>query len=374
VVRSFAGTIGRLAVAGALVASLLGVAAARPATPPPTKVAIFGDSVADVLDYVPEAKQYLAQGLNVVWELRVCRRLVQLSCPYMGVRPPSVLDTVQAANVGDLGPIVVVDVGYNDYVQQYQSDMETVVQALLAKGVQHIIWTTLHEERDDYRRMNVAIRAEAAKWPQITIADFNAASQGQSWFNSDGIHLNDLGAAGLAKLLRPAILAACGDPCQPPIASTPPKRALLIAATARTIRVGAFTVWNPPGRGTYAQASATFGRASTCRLVAGKKSKVIWSTLGLSMQFIASHGSVCANPAATMVQTVTITGAGWKTSDGLTIGDALTRLKTLYPTATAHSGSYWLVKADRLKNHALVAAVVRSGRVAAFQLAFRTDA
>ena len=90
----------------------------------------------------------------------------------------------------------MIDVGYNDYVDQYQSDMEAVIKALAAKGVQHVIWTTLHEVRQDYRSINATIRAEAAKWPQVTIADWNAAGQGQNWFNSDGIHLNDSGRLG----------------------------------------------------------------------------------------------------------------------------------------------------------------------------------
>ena len=60
--------------------------------------------VAEVLDYATDAKQYLGQGLDVHWQLKVCRRLVQLSCPYQGVRPPTVLDVVQASAKGDLGP------------------------------------------------------------------------------------------------------------------------------------------------------------------------------------------------------------------------------------------------------------------------------
>ena len=61
---------------------------------------MFGDSAAEVLDYVPDAKQYLAQGLDMNWQLKVCRRLVELSCPYQGLRPPTVLDVVRAARPG----------------------------------------------------------------------------------------------------------------------------------------------------------------------------------------------------------------------------------------------------------------------------------
>ncbi|HST26653.1 MAG TPA: hypothetical protein VLJ76_11760 [Gaiellaceae bacterium] len=369
--RSFAGGVLRLAAAALLVLAALGASSALPAGGVQTRVTIFGDSAAEVLDYVPDAKASLGQGLSVNWQLRVCRRLVQLSCPYQGVRPPTVMDVVQQSSPASLGSIVVVDVGYNEYVQQFQNDMETVVKALVAKGVTHIIWPTLHEVRQDYRTMNVAIRAEAAKWPQVTIVDWNAVSQGQDWFNSDGIHLDSAGAWGLAKLLRPAILAACGDPCSPP-PPAPPGRSYVIRFAAATIRVGAYTVLRPPARGTYAQATSAFGRASTCRVLPGKKSRAIWPTLGLTMQFIVTPGSICSTPGGMLLQTISMTGARWKTSDGLSVGDPVSKLQRLYPSAAAGAGSDSLVEVDRGSDHAMLSAVVRNGVVAGFSLAVRS--
>jgi hypothetical protein len=373
-VATIAGRVGRLfaglLAAAALAVLALGAASAVPVTRTVTRVTIFGDSAAEVLDYVADAKQYLGGGLDVNWQLRVCRRLVEVSCPYQGMRPPTVLDVVQASAKEDLGPIAVIDVGYNDYVAQYQSDMDTVMKALIAKGVEHVIWTTLHEVRDDYRAINATISSEAAKWPQLVVADWNAASQGQDWFNSDGIHLNSAGAWGLARLLRPSILAVCGDPCQPPPAPGPP-RSFVITASATGVRVGRYTAWKPPLRGTYAQATAAFGKATTCRLLAGRRSSVAWSSLGLVAQFIAARGTVCSMSTGTLVQKLTLTGKRWRTSDGLAVGDPVSKLTLLYPTATAHPGSYWIVKADRAGNHALFAAAVRGGHVAAFSLGVR---
>jgi hypothetical protein len=368
--RWIAGRMCRLLAAAVLAAAALGAASALPATRAAPRVTIFGDSAAEVLDYVTDAKQYLAQGLDVNWQLKVCRRLVQLSCPYQGVRPPTVLDVVQASAKGTLGSIAVVDVGYNDYVDQYQNDMDAVIKALIDNGVEHIIWTTMHEVRTDYRNINATIRAEAARWPQIVIVDWNAASQGQDWFNSDGIHLNSAGAWGLARLLRPPILTACGDPCQPPPVRAPAP-SFVIRATAAGIRVGLYTVWRPPLRGTYAQATAAFGPATSCRVLAGKKSRASWGSLGLAMQFIAARGSVCTTSAATLLQRLTVTGARWKTSNGLAVGDPVSKLQLLYPKATAHPGTYWLVKDDRADNHALFTAVVRGGLITAFSLAVR---
>src|SRR5215831_10872249 len=168
------GMLARVLTAAVVVATALGAASALSANRDTARVTIFGDSAAEVLDYVSDAKQYVAAGLDVDWQLKVCRRLVQLSCPYQGVRPPTVLDAIQSSSNGGLGSIAVIDVGYNDYVDQYQDDMETVLKALAAKGVQHVIWVTMHEVRQDYRSINATIRAEAAKWPQVTIADWNA--------------------------------------------------------------------------------------------------------------------------------------------------------------------------------------------------------
>ena len=198
------GMLARVLTAAVVAATALGATSALSANRQTTRVTIFGDSAAEVLDYVSDAKQYLGSGLDVNWELRVCRRLVQLSCPYQGVRPPTVLDVVQSAPNGGLGSIVVIDVGYNDYVDQYQSDMETVIKALAAKGVEHVIWTTLHEVRQDYRSINATIRAEAAKWPQVTIADWNAAAQGQNWFNSRRDPPERLGRLGARAALAAA--------------------------------------------------------------------------------------------------------------------------------------------------------------------------
>jgi hypothetical protein len=355
--------------AAALVVAAALTSASATASATPTRVTIFGDSAAEVLDYVAPAKQYLGAGLDVNWQLKVCRRLVQLSCPYEGVRPPTVLDVVQSTPSGGLGSIVVVDVGYNDYVDQYRDDMETVIKALIAKGVEHVIWTTLHEVRHDYVSINQTIRAEAAKWPQIAIADWNAAAQGQDWFNSDGIHLNSAGAWGLARVLRPVILAACGDPCSPPPARSAP-HIYAITATATIVRIGPFVAWSPSARGTYAQATGAFGRATSCHVLAGKKSRAVWSTIGLTIQFISARAT-CQVSGGAQLQTLSVTGSRWRTSKGLAVGDPLSKLEQLYPTATAHGQTWTLAKIDLRRSHAVFSASTSAGRVTALSLAVR---
>jgi hypothetical protein len=372
--RSFAGEIWRLVALAALIGAVAveastALSASRQAPP---RVTMFGDSSAEVLDSVPDAQAFLGQGLDMNWQLRVCRRLVELSCPYEGVRPPTVLDVLHATPNAQLGSIVVIDVGYNDYVDQYQNDMETIMKTLVAKGVEHVIWTTMHEVRQDYRSINATIHSEATRWPQITIADWNAYSQGQQWFNSDGIHLDSAGAWGLAHLLRPLVLAACGDPCQPPPVAKAPPKSYVIRTTPSSIRIGSFSAWSSSGRGTYAQATSAFGQATSCRLAAGRKSKATWSSIDLVMQFIVAKGSICSPAGSMLVQTLSVAGPAWKTANGLAVGDPVAKLRRLYPGAAAASGSDVIFKIDRSTGHAQLSATVRGGKVAGFSLGVRT--
>ena len=123
------------------------------------------------------------------------------------------LDIVKASSLSQLGNIVIVAVGYNDPANNYETDMAQVAIALVDLGVAHVIWLTLREQTDDYRQINATIRDQARRWPEVQIADWEKTSRGKDWFNEDGLHLNADGAIGLATLIRPFVLAACGSAC-----------------------------------------------------------------------------------------------------------------------------------------------------------------
>jgi hypothetical protein len=74
----------------------------------------------------------------------------------------------------------------------------------------------MREATDDYRQINDIIRDWARREPRVTVVDWDKASRGKPWFNPDGLHLNADGAVGLATLLRPYVLAACGSACPSP--------------------------------------------------------------------------------------------------------------------------------------------------------------
>jgi len=207
--------IAAVLAAGALVASVL-VASANPATRARPRVSVIGDSIITAVSYTPPARTLLGRNLDLRFLAVVCRRLVQPSCWYNGTRPPTAIDLIRTSGAA-LGETVVVESGYNEYVQVYASDIDTVMQALVDAGVQAVLWMTIREQRPDYVTMNAQIRAAAARWPQLVVVDWNAASRNRTWFNDDGLHLNAEGALGMARLLRKFVVEyACDGSCVRP--------------------------------------------------------------------------------------------------------------------------------------------------------------
>lgn len=199
------------AAAGALAVSAVPglVAASGAAASAPVRVTFLGDSVADALSYVPDAERSLGRGLDLRFDLRVCRRLASTGCPYGGATPPSALDAVYEDGV-HTGPVLVVDVGYNDDPAQYRRGMDDLIRTARAVGVRRIVWLTLRESEPVYRETNAVIRAEARRFPQVEVADWNATSAGKPWFR-DGPHLSAGGAVALAAWLRPYVLRAASE-------------------------------------------------------------------------------------------------------------------------------------------------------------------
>jgi hypothetical protein len=175
----------------------------------PLRVTFVGDSVPDSITYVPAARRVLTRGLAVRLDLRVCRRLWTPSCVFQGQMPPSALEAVRALGQR-LGSVLVVDVGYNEGPVGYGEGIDRLMAAARAQGATGVVWVTLRETRLLYRQTNAVIRRAARRWPNLSVADWNAFSSGHSWFAGDGLHLTPNGAIALAAFLRPYILRAGG--------------------------------------------------------------------------------------------------------------------------------------------------------------------
>lgn len=190
-----------VAVAVALVA-IAPTSAGSSAMP---RVTVIGDSITASFDYVPGAKRYLGKGLDLRSDAVVCRRLVAASCAFKGSTPATALQVI-GVHGRSLGSVVVVNVGYNDWAAVY--DVDRVMRALAGAGVRTAIWVTLRETTTNYAQNNARIRSAARRWRKsLVVADWNAHSHGKQWFREDGLHLTSPGAMGLARLLRPLVVA-----------------------------------------------------------------------------------------------------------------------------------------------------------------------
>jgi hypothetical protein len=199
-------TAAALAIAALVLLVLAGGATAQPRSKP--RVTVIGDSVTASFNYVPAAKRLLGKGLDLHSDAVVCRRLVAASCPFQGSTPSTALQVVDSEGTL-LGSVVVINVGYNDWAAVY--DVDRMMRALRAAGVHTVIWVTLREVgtyASIYKQSNARIRSAGRKWRKsLVVADWNRYSRSKPWFDSDGLHLTPTGALGLAKLLRPLVLA-----------------------------------------------------------------------------------------------------------------------------------------------------------------------
>lgn len=171
-------------------------------TRPNQRVTLFSDSSGASLNWDSTAKQILERSNRVRLELHPCGRLTLPGC-LTHSPPPSVLATVRKLGRG-IGPNVVIFVGYNDDPATYRDGLPIVVKALWKRGVQHMIWLTLHAVSKQYVDTNHAIYAEQQRWgPSMTVLDWNHYSGSHpSWYASDGIHMTGTGAIAFATYLH----------------------------------------------------------------------------------------------------------------------------------------------------------------------------
>jgi Putative Ig domain len=200
-------------LAGAVVLCSSVVPAATPnAGPGAPGITIIGDSVMTGVLWHANAVAIMQQGLNVEWQVAVCRTLTGVSCPFDGSRPPNLVQLVQSEGP-QLGDTVVVECGYNDPEDTFGQAVEQSIDALLAAGVERILWVNLHAATPQLASMDIQLEAVAAEHPQVTLLDWNDYSNGHNdWFQTDLIHLTVGGGVGLAGFLHLAVMRALAPP------------------------------------------------------------------------------------------------------------------------------------------------------------------
>jgi len=198
-----------LAVAAAAAALVVvGAAGASPQQSQAQHVTLIGDSVADGIAGDNDAIAILEQGIDLDLELAPCRRVDGDSCPYNGVRPPTLVDLAKSLG-SKLGPNVVVAVGYNDFEDQYAQNIQSALATLKAQGVKHVWWLTLRAARHPALNMNQDIEDAAAAHPDLmSVIDWNVYSRSHpDWFQSDGLHLLGSGSEAMATLIHKTLLS-----------------------------------------------------------------------------------------------------------------------------------------------------------------------
>lgn len=179
-------------------------------------VTLLGDSVATAIGDTSSAIALLKQGIDLDFDATACRRLEDPSCP---PGPPTVIEVVKQLG-SQIGPNVVIAVGYNDFADHYAAEIDDVLAALEAVKVKHVFWLTLRAAHHPYIGMNDEIVAAAAKHSEVTVVDWNVYSRSHpEWFQDDGLHPLFGGAMGMAGLIHQKLLAA-GVAAPPPRVQT----------------------------------------------------------------------------------------------------------------------------------------------------------
>ncbi len=193
-----------LSTAATLAVAALAGSAAPAGVPGAPHVLLIGDSVATGMLWHNDAIAVLQRNLNVLWQVAVCRRLAGVGCTFQGETPPSLLDLVSSG--GTVPPIVVVEMGYNDFESTFAPSVEQSIQALLQHGARSILWLTLREVHHPYIHMNAIVAAAAKRHPQVRLVDWNRYARSHpDWFQDDGEHLLDAGGLAMASLIHLSI-------------------------------------------------------------------------------------------------------------------------------------------------------------------------
>lgn len=193
----------RLAVLVCVATLVVAAASAASATSP--TVLVIGDSVATGMYWHDDAIAVMQNELGVYWDVAICRAIDGTSCPFDGERAPTLIQVVQAR--GTVPPTVVVELGYNDPAETFATEVDHAMSVLTAAGATHVLWLTMRESRPPYPTLNALLEEAAARWPQLDLVDWNAASESHpSWFQTDNIHLTPEGGLAMAHLTHAAVM------------------------------------------------------------------------------------------------------------------------------------------------------------------------
>lgn len=127
---------------------------------------------------------------------------------------PGTTGVAAAEALPDGVDIALVELGYNDNPADFATDVDEMMTALTAQGVGRVAWVNMADIRRSnnalvYTPANAALDAATTRWPNLTVLDWETASDNAErsrWFRSDGVHLSATGEAEFSLWLRDQLL------------------------------------------------------------------------------------------------------------------------------------------------------------------------
>jgi hypothetical protein len=113
---------------------------------------------------------------------------------------------VLRANRSRIGAVLVVQMG-NNYIPGEDGTFTAQIDRAmrLLAGVHRVVWVTVAEKWPNRVAVNRAIRAAAARWPMIRIADWAPVIASHRGYAYDMLHLTPAGRAAMARLIATAV-------------------------------------------------------------------------------------------------------------------------------------------------------------------------
>lgn len=242
----------------------------------------------------------------LTWHACAGRGFVGADCIAKVAAPQVDTDGIGIVNSVEPPAIAIIALGYNDDQNTVESEVQQMLSALTAKGVQRIIFVNLSTRSTTrtYSRTNAALAAAAAANPSVTVLDWNAASSAPNqwrWFDNASlccwVHLNASGQTEFALFLRAQLDDLRARGLLPAAAATVPVVPGLPLATknkgamVRTVQVTLNKVLKLTGKKKLAT-DGEFGKGTAAAVSAfqatvnlpatGTVDRATWDALGLS--------------------------------------------------------------------------------------------
>ena len=186
------------------------VAGLDPAAAPVGRILFVGDSVGESI-----ATEFAAVVTPAypTTEFQACagRGMAGADCIAAQTAPQLDLDGVGVVNATEAPATAIIALGYNDDPATFDGELQQMLSALTAKGVQRIIFVNLSTRSTTrtYARINELFAASATTNPAVTVLDWNtpsAETHRWRWFDNSSlccwVHLSASGQAELALFLR----------------------------------------------------------------------------------------------------------------------------------------------------------------------------